>query len=106
MDSRLPPLLMTPGPVTTSPGVRVAMHEDCCTWAAEYGALVDDLRRRLTRLASSHPGYTCILLQGTGSYAVEATLGSVIPPTGKVLIVENGAYGRRLVVTAEKLKLS
>ena len=106
MDSRLPTLLMTPGPVTTSPGVRAAMHEDCCTWVSEYGALVDELRRKLARLASPRPGWTCILLQGTGSYAVEATLGSVIPPAGKVLIVDNGAYGRRMVVTAEKLKLA
>jgi len=82
------------------------MHDDCCTWTTENAALVDDLRRRLVRLASSRSGYTCILLQGTGSYAVEATLGSVIPPTGKVLVVDNGAYGRRMAVTAEKLKIA
>jgi 2-aminoethylphosphonate-pyruvate transaminase len=124
MDPRIPYLLLTPGPVTTSPGVRSAMHDDCCTWVAEYAALVDDMRRRLVHLAcppihrfaqraretinqGSLPGAgrTCILLQGTGSYAVEATLGSVVPPTGKVLIVDNGAYGQRMVVMAEKMKL-
>jgi 2-aminoethylphosphonate-pyruvate transaminase len=102
------PILLTPGPVTTSPGVRAVMQQDCCTWASEYVALVDDLRQRLVRLAVRGPAgaYTCVLLQGTGSYAVEATLGSVIPPSGKVLIVDNGAYGRRMVFTAEKLKLA
>ncbi len=106
MDSRIPYVLLTPGPVTTSPGVRSVMHDDCCAWVPEYGALVDDLRQRLVRLATAQPGYTCVLLQGTGSYAVEATLGSVIPPAGKVLIVDNGAYGRRMVITAEKIKLA
>ncbi len=82
------------------------MHDDCCTWVSEYGAAVDQLRLDLARLASAQPGCTCILLQGTGSYAVEATLGSVVPSAGKVLIVNNGAYGLRMAVTAEKLKLA
>jgi 2-aminoethylphosphonate-pyruvate transaminase len=106
MDADTPPILLTPGPVTTSPGVRAAMHQDCCTWVSEYVALVDDLRQRLVRLATGREGYTCVLLQGTGSYAVEAALGSVIPPSGKVLIVDNGAYGQRMILTAEKLKLA
>ncbi len=106
MDPRIPYLLLTPGPVTTSAGVRAVMHDDCCTWTTEYGTLVDELRHKLVRLASDRPGYTCILLQGTGSYAVEATLGSVIGPTGKVLIADNGAYGERMIVTAQKLKLA
>jgi 2-aminoethylphosphonate-pyruvate transaminase len=100
-----PYLLLTPGPVTTSPTVRAAMASDCCTWISEYSALVDDLRRRLVRLATARDGCVCVLLQGTGSYAVEAALGTAVPPDGKLLIVDNGAYGRRLVTQAERLRI-
>jgi 2-aminoethylphosphonate-pyruvate transaminase len=45
-------------------------------------------------------------MQGSGTFAVEATLGSVLPPTGKILIVDNGAYGRRMVQIAERLRMA
>lgn len=106
MGVEFPTILLTPGPVTTSLGVRAAMHQDCCTWVSEYVDLVDELRRKLVRMATARPGYTCVLLQGTGSYAVEATLGTAIPASGKVLIVDNGAYGRRMVITVGKLKIA
>lgn len=99
------PVLLTPGPITTSAAVRAVMAEDLCTWGDAYGSLVDDLRARLVRLATPESGFTSILLQGTGSYAVEATMGTAIPPNGKALLINNGAYGNRLVLTANKLKI-
>jgi 2-aminoethylphosphonate-pyruvate transaminase len=106
VDEDIPYLLLTPGPLTTSSSVRRAMLRDSCTWDAEYNTLVNDIRRRLVRLATAQEGYTCVLMQGSGTFAVEATIGSVVPPEGKVLIIHNGAYGRRMVQIADRLRIA
>ncbi|ATY84616.1 2-aminoethylphosphonate--pyruvate transaminase [Kyrpidia spormannii] len=101
-----PYLLLTPGPVSTSPGVRRAMLRDWCTWDDDYKELVQDVRRRLTWLAGDEDGaYTTVLLQGSGTFAVEATIGTAIPPGGKLLILENGAYGRRMARICRVLRI-
>ncbi len=106
MDEDIPYLLLTPGPLTTSSSVRRAMLRDSCTWDAEYNTLVNDIRRRLVRLATAREDYTCVLMQGSGTFAVEAAIGSVVPPEGKILIVNNGAYGRRMVQIADRLRIA
>src|SRR5262249_36511500 len=105
-DDENPYLLLTPGPLTTSPTVRRAMLRDSCTWDADYNGLVNEVRRRLVRLATARDGYTAVLMQGSGTFAVEAALGSVIPPAGRVLIVSNGAYARRMVQIADRLRIA
>ncbi len=62
--------------------------------------MVEQIRQQLTALATASEGYTSVLLQGSGSYAVEAVLGSALGPQDKVLIVSNGAYGARMVEMA------
>ena len=103
MDDDIPYLLLTPGPLTTSRGVRQAMQSDYSTWDVDYNCIVEDIRQRLVRLATDTDGYTSVLMQGSGTFAVEATLGTVVPRDGKVLIVDNGAYGQRMVRIAERL---
>jgi 2-aminoethylphosphonate-pyruvate transaminase len=105
VDDDIPYLLLTPGPLTTSRTVRQAMLRDSCTWDADYNQIVQDIRQRLVRLATPCDGYTSVLMQGSGTFAVEATLGSVIPPDGKLLIVNNGAYGQRMVQIADRLRI-
>jgi 2-aminoethylphosphonate-pyruvate transaminase len=105
MDHDIPYLLLTPGPLSTSRGVREAMNRDLSTWDMDYNAIVQRVRSELVRLATALPGYTSVLMPGSGTLSVEATLGSVIPPNGKVLIVNNGAYGERMVRIAERLKI-
>ncbi len=105
MDDDIPYLLLTPGPLTTSKTVKRVMMQDYCTWDDEYNRIVTDIRGRLVRLAEGGDDYTSILMQGSGTVAVEATLGSVIAPEGKVLIVDNGAYGRRIVQIAARLRI-
>lgn len=106
MDDDIPYLLLTPGPLTTSKSVKQAMQADFCTWDADYNDLVTGIRRRLERLASPGSDVTSVLMQGSGTFAVEATLGSVIPPDGKLLAVNNGAYGKRIVEIANRLKIA
>ncbi len=106
MDDDIPYLLLTPGPLTTSRTVREAMMRDYCTWDDDYNSLVNGIRTRLVELASDNgQAYTSVLMQGSGTFAVEATIGSVLPPTGKLLVLVNGAYGRRIAEIADRLQI-
>src|SRR5262249_28339717 len=73
---------------------------------AAFVALVRDVRRRLLALGGvASDEYTSVLMQGSGTFAVESVLGSVIPPNGKLLALVNGAYGRRIAQIADVLKI-
>ena len=77
-------LLLTPGPLSTSETVRQAMLKDWCTWDDEYNKdVVEVIRSKLVTLATKQPGYTSVLMQGSGTASVEATIGSVISNSGK-----------------------
>lgn len=90
-------LLLTPGPLSTSASVRQAMLQDWCTWDKDYNeGVVTFIREQLLKLAGLNGEYTTVLLQGSGTYAVEATLSCAVRPQDKLLIVANGAYGKRM----------
>lgn len=90
-------ILLTPGPLSTTKSVRASMLKDWCTWDVEYNDLVQDVRRRLVSLATKNTEkYTSVLMQGSGTFSVEATIGSTIPKDGKLLVIANGAYGKRM----------
>lgn len=97
-----PYLLLTPGPLSTSRAVREAMMRDWCTWDADYNELVQAIRQKLVHLATSEKAeYTSVLVQGSGTFCVEAVISSVIPADGKLLVLTNGAYGDRIVQMAQ-----
>ncbi|WP_407984355.1 2-aminoethylphosphonate--pyruvate transaminase [Priestia abyssalis] len=100
-----PYLLLTPGPLSTTHSVRQAMLRDWCTWDDEYNQLVQEIRNRLVKLATKQKDlYTTVLMQGSGSFSVEATIGTAIPRQGaKLLIAVNGAYGQRISEMSETL---
>lgn len=79
------------------------MLTDWCIWDEDYNLhIVEEIRKSLVSLATQHTGdYTSILLQGSGTYCVEAVIGSVIKPGDKLLILSNGAYGDRMGNIAE-----
>jgi len=98
-------LLFTPGPLTTSATVKAAMQHDAGSRDREFIAIVRDIRRRLLALggaASAAEGgdYECVPMQGSGTYSIESVVSSVIPSDGKLLVLINGAYGRRIVQIA------
>jgi len=103
-----PYILLTPGPLSTSKGVRNAMLRDWCTWDADYNeGIVQNIRCRLVALATTDTeSYTVVLMQGSGSFAVEACLGTALPQNGKLLILTNGAYGDRMVEMARVLGIN
>lgn len=98
-----PYLLLTPGPLTTTDTVKQAMMSDWCTWDEDYNLdIVEVIRKELVEIATSCPEeYTAVLMQGSGSFCVEATLGSVVRSTDKLLVATNGAYGKRMGVISE-----
>ncbi|EOX1814510.1 2-aminoethylphosphonate--pyruvate transaminase [Vibrio cholerae] len=100
-------LLLTPGPLSTSESVREAMLKDWCTWDDDYNIeIVEEIRRKLATLATTQSGYTAVLMQGSGTASVEAAIGSVMLPTDKLLVIDNGAYGARIAQIAQYLNIA
>lgn len=98
------PYLLTPGPLTTSFEVKQAMLKDWGSWDGDFRAMTADMRRRLLdMLGEGGDGYACVPVQGSGSFAVEAMLGSFVPRDGRVLVLANGAYGLRAATTLDYL---
>jgi 2-aminoethylphosphonate-pyruvate transaminase len=91
-------LLFTPGPLTTSLSVKLAMLHDAGSWHSEFNAVVASIRHRLLALAgvSQREGWEAILIQGSGTFGVEAVFQTTVPPEGKVAVLANGAYGERM----------
>ena len=97
-------ILFTPGPLTTSRSIKQAMLRDLGSRDHEFIAIVRDVRRRLVALGqASEDDYTAVLMQGSGTFGLEAVVSSTIPPSGKLLVVINGAYGRRIAKMASML---
>jgi 2-aminoethylphosphonate-pyruvate transaminase len=98
-------LLFTPGPLTTSATVKEAMLHDAGSRDRAFIETVREIRQRLLALggAASPKGdgeYECVLMQGSGTFAIESVISSVIPRDGKLLVLVNGAYGRRIALMA------
>jgi 2-aminoethylphosphonate-pyruvate transaminase len=94
-------LLFTPGPLTTSSTVKGAMLRDLGSLDSDFLTTVRNIRTRLLDLGPyPRDQYECILMQGSGTYVVESVISSVIPRDGKLLVLVNGAYGRRIAQTA------
>jgi len=100
------PFLLTPGPLTTSYAVKQAMLCDWGSWDAEFRAMTADLRKRLLALTGDTNGVLdCVPMQGSGTFAVEAMIGTFVPKSGHVLVLANGAYGLRAAETVKRIGL-
>lgn len=90
-------VLLNPGPATTTDTVKTAMVvEDICPREREFGDLVEGIRRDLVRVVHGEETHEAVLFASSGTGAVEACLSSVVPPGKRVLIINNGAYGKRM----------
>ncbi len=98
------PYLLTPGPLTTSRTVKMALMADWGSRDVEFRQVVREIREELLKLAGCDHSYECVLMQGSGTFAIEAALGSLTPAKRKkTLILANGAYGERAAQILEKL---
>jgi len=99
-------LLFTPGPLTTSASVKAAMLRDLGSRDFEFIAAVREIRGKLLELGGvAGRGYEAILMQGSGTFAIESVIGSTIAASGKLLVAANGAYGKRIAQIAAVLKI-
>ena len=98
------PYLLTPGPLTTSRTVKLAMLADWGSRDVEFRKIVGNIRKRILRLAQCDSSYECVIMQGSGTFAIEAALGSLCPEKRrKTLVVANGAYGERAAQILERM---
>jgi 2-aminoethylphosphonate-pyruvate transaminase len=97
------PLLLTPGPLTTRPAVRAAMDRDWGSRDAAFISLTAELRRRLLDVVNGAETHVAVPIQGPGTYAVEAAVGTLVGLRGKLLVLVNGAYGERIARIARGL---
>ena len=95
-DTGRDPWLLTPGPLTTSRSVKEAMLHDWGSRDKNFIAINRQVRERLVALAGGEGTHVCVPLQGSGTFVVEATVGTLMPRDAKALILVNGAYGQRI----------
>ena len=97
------PILLTPGPLTTSNRTRQAMMTDWGSWDDRFNQLTASVCSQLLAILNGADSHHCVPLQGSGTFAVEAAIGTLVPRNGKVLVLINGAYGKRLAKICEVL---
>ena len=90
-------ILLTPGPLTTSMETRSAMLKDWGSWDGAFNELTASVCRDLLAIANAERDHVCVPLQGSGTFSVEAALGTLVPRHGKVLVPDNGSYCKRIV---------
>ncbi len=95
------PLLLTPGPLTTSASVKQAMVHDWGSRDAGFIAINKMVLEKIAELAGAVGTHVTVPVQGSGTFAVEAMITSFVPKTGKLLVLINGAYGARAKKIAE-----
>ena len=98
-----PALLLTPGPLTTSPRTRAALGRDWGSRDEAFIALSESVRARLAALAGAAGSHVTVPMQGSGTFAVEAAVQSLVPRDGRLLVLVNGAYGRRIADMASRI---
>lgn len=91
------PLLLTPGPLTTSLRTKQAMLHDWGSWDAAFNRITGDVCRQLVDIVHGADSHVCVPLQGSGTFAVEAALGTLVAREGKVLVPNHGAYCARIL---------
>ena len=90
------PYLLTPGPLTTSLRTRQAMLHDWGSWDSDFNSITGRIRERLLQISSGGGTHECVPLQGSGTFSVEAAIGTLVPRNGHVLVPQNGAYCQRI----------
>ena len=91
------PILLTPGPLTTSAETKSAMLSDWGSWDSAFNELTAAVCRDLVAIVHAEDEHVCVPLQGSGTFAVEAALGTLVPRNAKVLVPDNGSYCKRMV---------
>jgi 2-aminoethylphosphonate-pyruvate transaminase len=98
------PILLTPGPLTTSLETKAAMLRDWGSWDSNFNAVTARVRERLTAIINGAASHVCVPMQGSGTFSVEAAVNTLVPRDGHVLVLVNGAYGKRMARLTEMMR--
>jgi len=90
------PILLTPGPLTTSMRTKESMLHDWGSWDADFNSITARVREALIGIIRGQGTHECVPLQGSGTFSVEASIGTLVPRDGHVLVPLNGAYCQRI----------
>ena len=96
--------LLNPGPANTTNSVRQAAARvpDLCHREQEFFAVLQRVRKELVQIAGADVAtHSAVIFTGSGTAAVEATIASAVPEGKKILVVDNGVYGDRMVKMAD-----
>jgi 2-aminoethylphosphonate-pyruvate transaminase len=97
------PILLTPGPLTTALPTRMAMLRDWGSWDSQFNAITAVVRDRLCAIVGAGDAHTCVPMQGSGTFSVEASVQTLVPRNGHLLVLVNGAYGKRFTRLAQMM---
>ena len=97
------PLLLTPGPLTTSEATKQAMLKDWGARDEDFITITARVRAGIVAVAGAGARHVCVRLLVSATFALAATLGTLVPRDGKVLVLINGAYGRRMAGICERI---
>ena len=90
------PILLTPGPLTTTSRTKEAMLSDWGSWDVSFNQLTSSVCKDIVDIVHGQGTHVCVPMQGSGTFSVEAALGTLVPKNGKVLVPANGAYCQRI----------
>jgi len=89
-------ILLTPGPLTTTERTKRAMLRDWGSWDTSFIALTAEIRQGLLAIVHGEGSHVVVPLQGSGTFSIEAAVATIVPKTGHMLVLDNGAYCKRL----------
>jgi 2-aminoethylphosphonate-pyruvate transaminase len=90
------PYLLTPGPLTTSLRTKQSMLRDWGSWDVDFNNITGRVRERLLQIVHGTGTHECVPMQGSGTFSVEAAIGTLVPRSGHILVPQNGAYCQRI----------
>ncbi len=100
-------VLLNPGPATTTDSVKYAqVCADICPRETEFGDVMEWVARELSSFVGKAGEIETVLFGGSGTAADEVMISSCVPDSGKLLIVDNGAYGARFAKIASVYRLA
>ena len=99
-------ILLNPGPATTTDTVKISqVVPDICPREKEFGDVMKFVSDELTKIVGDVSEFSAILFGGSGTAAVESIITSVVPFDKTILILNNGAYGQRMIEMSKRFKI-
>ncbi|MDR2057186.1 MAG: aminotransferase class V-fold PLP-dependent enzyme [Dysgonamonadaceae bacterium] len=96
-------ILLNPGPATTSDEVKHAMlMPDICPREEEFCLLMESVKQDLPKIVNGGADYTSTLFAASGTGGIESAITSAVPCNGRLLVIDNGAYGARMAQIAKR----